>query len=46
MFDNSKTIYEDALKKNGFQSKLSYQQNIIQINDEHQEKKKRERNVI
>ena len=38
MFDNSKTIYEDDLKKSGFQNKLTYQQNIIQNNDEHQEK--------
>ena len=37
IFDNSKTIYEDGLKKSGFQNKLTYQQNIIQNNDEHQE---------
>ena len=46
IFDNSKTIYEDALKKNVFQNKLSQQQNIVQINDEHQEKKKRKRSAI
>ena len=45
IFDNWKTIYEDTLKKSGFQNKLSYQQNIIQNNGEHQEKKKRNRNA-
>ena len=46
IFDNSKIIYEDTLKKSGFQNKLTYQQNIVQNTDEHQEKKKRKRNVI
>ena len=36
IFDNSKTIYKDILKKNGFQNKLTHQENIIQNNDEHQ----------
>ena len=44
--NNSKTIYEDTLKKSVFQNKLSYQQNSIQNNDEHQENKKRKRNII
>ena len=34
------------MKKSGFKNKLSYQQNIIQNNDENQGKKKRKRNVI
>ena len=34
------------MKKSGFQNKLTYQQNIVQNTDEHQEKKKRKRNVI
>ena len=41
IFNNSKTIYEDTLKKSGFQNKLSYKQNSFQNNDEHQEKKKK-----
>ena len=45
IFENSKTIYKDTLKKSGFQYKLLYQQNI-QNNDEHHEKKKRKRNAI
>ena len=44
--NNSKPIYEDTLKKSGFQNKLSYQQNNIQNNDKHQEKKKRKRNMV
>ena len=46
IFDNSKTIYKDTLKMSGLKNKLSYSQNIIQNNDEHQEKKERKRNVI
>ena len=34
------------MRNSGFQNKLSNQQNSIQNNDEHQEKKKRKRNVI
>ena len=34
------------MKKSAFQNKLSYQQNSIRNNDEHQEKKKRKGNVI
>ena len=46
IFDNSKAIYKETLKKSGFQNRLSYQQNIIQNHDEHQEIKKRKGNVI
>ena len=46
IFNNSKIIHEDTLKKSGFQNILSYQQHNIQNNDEHQEKKKRKRNII
>ena len=45
IIDNSKTRYEETLKKNGFSNKLTDQQNIVQNNDEHQEKKKRKRDV-
>ena len=31
MFDNSKTIYEDTLKKSGFKNKLSCQQILFRI---------------
>ena len=34
------------MKKSGFKNRLSYQQNIIQNNDENQGKKKQKRNVI
>ena len=46
IFNDLKTIYEDTLKKSGFQNKLSYQQNSIQNNNEYQEKKNRKRNLI
>ena len=46
IFNNSKTVYQDTLKKSGFQNKLSYQQNSIQNNNEYQEKKNRKRNLI